>query len=318
MLTLRGAPALSESRLSKLQQRLSSKVGCSVELYAEFTHFAELSQPLSDEESAVLDRLLRYGPALPEHDPKGELLLVVPRPGTLSPWSTKATDIAHNCNLAKVIRLERGTAYYLITEAPLTDEEAALAATVLHDRMTESVFSQMSDAETLFVHAEPQPYQSVDVVSGGQSALEKANGELGLALSEDEMAYLVESFQSLKRNPTDIELMMFAQANSEHCRHKIFNADWVIDGKSQEHSLFKMIRNTTECSPENVLSAYSDNAAVMAGYDGERFIPDAENHSYGYTQEPIHILMKVETHNHPTAISPFPGAATGSGYEIRD
>jgi len=319
MLTLRGAPALSESRLNKLQQRLSLKVGRTVEVYAEFIHFAELSQPLDDEASAVLDRLLRYGPTLPEHDPLGELLLVVPRPGTLSPWSTKATDIAHNCNLENVIRLERGTAYYLVAEgASLTGEEKMLAASVLHDRMTESIFSQMSDAETLFVHAEPQPYQTVDVMSGGQAALNKANGDLGLALSDDEMAYLVESFQSLGRNPTDIELMMFAQANSEHCRHKIFNADWVIDGENQEHSLFKMIRNTTECSPENVLSAYSDNAAVMAGYEGERFIPEAENNSYGYNQEPIHILMKVETHNHPTAISPDPGAATGSGGEIRD
>ncbi len=319
MLILRGAPALSESRLEKLQQRLCESIGRGIELYAEFTHFAELSQSLDTAESAVLDRLLRYGPKLPEHDPQGQLLLVVPRPGTLSPWSTKATDIAHNCNLEKISRLERGTAYYLLAEGgDLTEGEWELAARVLHDRMTEAVLNQMDDAAALFVHAQPQPYQTVDVLSGGRSALQKANGELGLALSEDEMDYLVESFQSLKRNPTDIELMMFAQANSEHCRHKIFNADWVIDGERQERSLFKMIRNTTECSPENVLSAYSDNAAVMAGYEGERFIPDADNHSYGYNQEPIHILMKVETHNHPTAISPDPGAATGSGGEIRD
>jgi len=319
MLILRGAPALSESRLKKLQQRLCESTGHNVELYAEFTHFAELSQALTDAESAVLDHLLRYGPKLPEHDPEGQLLLVVPRPGTLSPWSTKATDIAHNCNLSKVVRLERGTAYYLSTkEAELSDDELRLAAGVLYDRMTEAVFNQMEDSEALFNHAEPKPYRSVDVIMGGAGALQQANKELGLALSKDEVEYLVESFQSLGRNPTDIELMMFAQANSEHCRHKIFNADWVIDGKRQERSLFKMIRNTTECSPDNVLSAYSDNAAVMAGFEGERFIPGPDSHTYGYNQEPIHILMKVETHNHPTAISPDPGAATGSGGEIRD
>jgi len=319
MLTLRGAPALSASRLRKLQQRLCESVGREVELYAEFIHFAELTQPLDKKEEAVLDRLLRYGPKLPEHDLQGQLLLVVPRPGTLSPWSTKATDIAHNCNLEKVVRLERGIAYYLLADGgAMTESEWEKASSTLYDRMTEAVLTQMDDAETLFVHAQPQPYQTVDVLSGGQTALRTANGELGLALSEDEMNYLVDSFQTLKRNPTDIELMMFAQANSEHCRHKIFNADWVIDGERQERSLFNMIRNTTECSPDNVLSAYSDNAAVMAGYEGERFIPDADDHSYGYNQEPIHILMKVETHNHPTAISPDPGAATGSGGEIRD
>lgn len=319
MLILRGAPALSESRLNKLQQRLCDRIGRNVQLYAEFSHFAELSQTLNEEESRVLDRLLRYGPTLAEHDPEGQLLLVVPRPGTLSPWSTKATDIAHNCNLNKVVRLERGTAFYLSAEGEsLSDEALSSAAEVFCDRMTEVVFNQLDEAASLFMHAEPKPFQSVDVISGGSAALSKANSELGLALSVDEIEYLVESFQSLDRNPTDIELMMFAQANSEHCRHKIFNADWVIDGERQERSLFNMIRNTTECSPANVLSAYSDNAAVMAGFEGERFIPDSESHSYGYTQEPIHILMKVETHNHPTAISPDPGAATGSGGEIRD
>ncbi|PLY13941.1 MAG: phosphoribosylformylglycinamidine synthase [Sedimenticola sp.] len=318
MLSLRGAPALSDFRLKKLEQRLQDAVGRAVSVYAEFMHFAELEQSLDFDEEAILERLLRYGPRLSVHQPEGELVLVVPRPGTISPWSTKATDIAHNCGLSKVARLERGIAYYLSTDSLLSDSEKQAAITVLRDRMTESVYSDINDAETLFQHAEPRPFSTVDVVGGGRPALERANLELGLALSDDEIDYLVESFQALKRNPTDVELMMFAQANSEHCRHKIFNADWIIDGKPQDKSLFKMIRNTTEQSPQNVLSAYKDNAAVMTGFEGERFITDPTDHAYGYSRENIHILMKVETHNHPTAISPNPGAATGSGGEIRD
>jgi len=320
MLILRGAPALSKFRLLKLEQRLSSELGQRVNLYAEFTHFAELEQSLSQDEQAVLEKVLRYGPHLTEHEPRGSMILVVPRPGTISPWSTKATDIAHNCGLQKIDRLERGVAYYLELEngSELGDGDVTRAAHALHDRMTESVFFDLDDAACLFSHAEPNPASSVDVMDGGKPALEKANVDLGLALSSDEIDYLVESFQGLGRNPMDIELMMFAQANSEHCRHKIFNADWVIDGEAQERSLFKMIRNTTESSPDNVLSAYSDNAAVMSGHAGERFYPDPESKRYGYSSEPIHILMKVETHNHPTAISPYPGAATGSGGEIRD
>ena len=322
MLILRGAPALSKFRLQKLEQRLSSELSHKVNIYAEFVHFAELEQSLSSDEQEVLDRVLRYGPHLAEHEPKGSMFLVVPRPGTISPWSTKATDIAHNCGLHKIERLERGIAYYLASDvssgAGLGEEEMTKAAQVLHDRMTESVFYDLNDAACLFSHAEPNPATSVDVIGGGKPALEKANVDLGLALSPGEIDYLVESFQALGRNPMDIELMMFAQANSEHCRHKIFNADWVIDGAAQEKSLFKMIRNTTEHSPENVLSAYSDNAAVMSGHSGERFFPDPETKKYSYSSEPINILMKVETHNHPTAISPDPGAATGSGGEIRD
>jgi len=317
MLTLRGAPALSDFRLQKLSSRIAQATGLRLNVYAEFMHFAELSSDLSDTQGQVLNRVLRYGPALPEHDPSGQLVLVVPRPGTISPWSSKATDIAHNCGLAAVQRIERGIAYYL--EGPLlgTEQLAAVSAQ-LHDRMTEVVFHQMHMAEALFVHAEPQPLTSVDVIAGGRSALVKANGELGLALSEDEIDYLVDSFTELGRNPNDGELMMFAQANSEHCRHKIFNADWIIDGEVQMNSLFRMIRNTTECSPENVLSAYKDNAAVMSGHEGLRFFPQPDNAVYGVHEEDIHILMKVETHNHPTAISPDPGAATGSGGEIRD
>jgi phosphoribosylformylglycinamidine synthase len=322
MLILRGAPALSQFRLQKLERRLSSALGHQVNAYAEFVHFAELEQSLNDEEYEVLEKVLRYGPHLAEHEPQGSLFLVVPRPGTISPWSTKATDIAHNCGLEKIERLERGIAYYLAVDpdsgAGLNEDELSGATEVLHDRMTEAVFFDLEDAACLFTHAEPRPATSVDVMGNGRPALERANLDLGLALSPDEIDYLVESFQGLGRNPLDIELMMFAQANSEHCRHKIFNADWVIDGETREHSLFGMIRNTTEKSPDNVLSAYKDNAAVMSGHEGARFYPDPETRAYGYSREPIHILMKVETHNHPTAISPDPGAATGSGGEIRD
>jgi phosphoribosylformylglycinamidine synthase len=323
MLTLRGAPALSEFRSSKLAQRLTKAVGRTVSVYAEYMHFAVLSQGLEPEEQEVLDRVLRYGPAIPAHEPSGSLVLVTPRPGTISPWSSKATDIAHNCGLGKIERIERGIAYYLGGEgsgegAALGSHELTLAQAALHDRMTQAVFSDLADAEALFRAAQPKPFISVDVLAGGRDALRRANGELGLALSEDEIDYLVESFQSLGRNPSDVELMMFAQANSEHCRHKIFNADWIIDGRNQDSSLFKMIRHTTDSSPDNVLSAYKDNAAVMTGHEGYRFFPDPASGVYGEHDEDIHILMKVETHNHPTAISPDPGAATGSGGEIRD
>ncbi len=319
MLILRGAPALSDFRLKKLARRLETLLGRPISVYAEFMHFAELSQPLDAAEGEVLQQLLRYGPQLSEHDPEGSLLLVVPRPGTISPWSTKATDIAHHCGLQKIERLERGMAYYLQLEGgELSNGENRVLAALLHDRMTEVVLAGMDEADCLFSHAEPKPFTRVDLLEGGRPALERANGELGLALSDDEIDYLLESFQGLGRNPSDVELMMFAQANSEHCRHKIFNADWIIDGEPQQRSLFKMIRNTTDCSPDGVLSAYKDNAAVMAGPRAERFLPDPKDGVYGFGEEEIHILMKVETHNHPTAISPDPGAATGSGGEIRD
>lgn len=315
----RGAPALSEFRLSKLGRRISGKLGKEVEIYAEFIHLEELDAALSSDEQGVLDRLLQYGPALATHDPEGSEIYVVPRAGTISPWSSKSTDIAHNCGLDSVIRLERGIVYYLsVAQQSLDASELGEAAALLHDRMTESVFYDRAETEAVFAQAEPRPHIRVDVMQNGREALVAANGELGLALSDDEIDYLVESFQTLSRNPTDVELMMFAQANSEHCRHKIFNADWVIDGQSQDRSLFKMIRNTTEHSPDGVLSAYSDNAAVIRGNDAYRFYPDPESAVYGEHNEPVHILMKVETHNHPTAISPDPGAATGSGGEIRD
>ena len=319
MLTLHGAPALSAFRLKKLEQRLAETLGTSVRLYIEFIYFADLEQSLTDSEMRLLERLLRYGPNLPEHKPLGTLLLVLPRPGTISPWSSKATDIAHNCGLLKILRLERGLAVYLNPESGrLSDKQLSAAACVLHDRMTQTIIFDPDDAASLFMHEQPAPMHHVDLIRGGRSALEQANTSLGLALSNDEIDYLEQSFQGLGRNPTDVELMMFAQANSEHCRHKIFNASWIIDSHKQERSLFRMIRNTTTHSPDNILSAYKDNAAVIYGHTGERFFPDPDSHVYGYNREKIHILMKVETHNHPTAISPDPGAATGSGGEIRD
>lgn len=319
MLILRGAPALSDFRLQKLTRRLGDNLNAPVELAADYVHFADIDQPLDDREMSILNRLLRYGPAMLSHQPEGTLLLAVPRPGTLSPWSSKATDIAHHCGLTQILRLERGIAYSLkVSGQTLSDEQFKLAAGLLHDRMTEVVLNDLEDATCLFNRAEPKPYLQVDVLGGGKPALTAANLELGLALSDDEIDYLVDSFQALQRNPTDVELMMFAQANSEHCRHKIFNADWVIDGEAQSHSLFKMIRNTTDCSPDDVLSAYKDNAAVISGHKAERFVLDPQSQVYGFGREDVHILMKVETHNHPTAISPDPGAATGSGGEIRD
>lgn len=316
MLILRGAPALSAFRHGKLLEQLSQKVPAVSGLYAEFAHFAEVDGELSADQQHVLARLLKYGPSVPVQEPNGRLFLVMPRFGTISPWSSKASDIAHNCGLENVKRLERGTAFYVSGE--LSEAEVATVAELLHDRMTQIVLGQLEQAAGLFSHAEPKPLTAIDILGGGRGALEKANVELGLALAEDEIDYLVTSFQGLKRNPHDIELMMFAQANSEHCRHKIFNASWDIDGQSQEKSLFGMIKNTYQMHSEGVLSAYKDNASVIVGSTAGRFFPNPETRQYGAVQEPVHILMKVETHNHPTAIAPFPGAATGSGGEIRD
>lgn len=316
--TLRGAPALSDFRTKKLLSQCALLNLPITDIYAEYTHFAHLSCKLSAQELGVLQQLLKYGPTIEVHQVQGELLLVTPRPGTISPWSSKATDIANNCGLNKVERLERGIAYYVQTSVSLsTDQQQSLNA-LLHDRMMDVVYHNMESINQLFTSAEPAPLKSVDILAGGRTALVQANTELGLALADDEIDYLLEGFSKLKRNPNDIELCMFAQANSEHCRHKIFNADWTIDGVHQEKSLFSMIRNTHELNSDYVLSAYSDNAAVMTGSKGGRFFPDPQSNIYGYNHEDIQILMKVETHNHPTAISPYPGAATGSGGEIRD
>lgn len=313
---LRGSPALSAFRITKLLARFQDAHLPVSDIYAEYVHFADVSAPLSADEKARLQRLLKYGPSLAEHTPEGRLILVTPRPGTISPWSSKATDIAHNCDLPQVLRLERGLAFYV--QAPqLTEAQWGQLASLLHDRMMEIVLSELSQAEQLFAHHQPSPLQSVDILGEGREALDKANRKLGLALADDEIDYLLAAFEKLGRNPNDIELYMFAQANSEHCRHKIFNADWIIDGEQQPKSLFKMIKNTFEKTPDHVLSAYKDNAAVMEGSQVGRFYADAKQ-GYDFHQEETHILMKVETHNHPTAISPWPGAATGSGGEIRD
>ena len=326
MLIFRGAPALSEFRKQKLLSSLKAIEPCIEGVYAEFVHFVEADGDLSDVDLKTLKALLSYGPHIngsrtngPQTDnenPEGEMLLVLPRPGTISPWSSKATDITHNAGLASVIRLERGIAYYL--QGSIIKEHHQQVEALLYDRMVEAVFTDVSDAEKLFSHHEPEPMTHIDTLKKGKPALEQANITLGLALADDEIDYLLASFTELGRNPTDVELMMFAQANSEHCRHKIFNASWTLDGKDQDVSLFGMIRNTHEQGGENVLSAYDDNASVITGSEAGRFFPDPENKVYGYTQEPIHILMKVETHNHPTAIAPFSGAGTGSGGEIRD
>ncbi|OZY85994.1 phosphoribosylformylglycinamidine synthase [Cellvibrio mixtus] len=317
MLILRGAPALSSFRTQKLLTTLQQRVPAVTGVSSEFVHFANLSALLSAEQQQVLQQLLTYGPKVEgevNHD--GELFLVVPRLGTISPWASKATDIAKNTGLDAVKRVERGVAYYVQGAISATDRAAIIA--VLHDRMVETVFDSLDAAAQIFTTQEPAPQTSVDILGGGRAALVAANKSLGLALAEDEIDYLVDAFQTLGRNPVDVELMMFAQANSEHCRHKIFNASWTIDGVEQERSLFKMIKNTNEVGGEDVLSAYADNAAVVVGHEAGRFYPNPETKAYEYHQEPIHLLMKVETHNHPTAISPFSGAGTGSGGEIRD
>lgn len=315
MLILRGAPALSEFRVNKILARCKQSQLPVTNVYAEYAHFADLTSPLSVDEQTKLEKLLTYGPTIAEHTPAGTLVLVTPRPGTISPWASKATDIAHNCGLKQVHRVERGIAYYI--EGELTTEQLAQVTALLHDRMTEATHTELAAAAQLFRNDSPREMSSVDILGGGREALAAANVEQGFALADDEIDYLVENFKKLGRNPNDIELFMFAQANSEHCRHKIFNADWTIDGIEQPKSLFKMIKNTFEHNPENVLSAYKDNAAVMKGSKAGRFFPNAQG-EYAYHQEDIEILMKVETHNHPTAIAPFSGAATGSGGEIRD
>jgi len=319
MLILRGSPALSGFRTEKLLASLRARSPNLERVYAEFVHFADVGGTLDKVERDRLDALLHYGPPPADRPLDSAVLIVVPRAGTLSPWSSKATDILHNCGLSKIRRVERGTAWWLERPdgAPLSAVEAETLKPLLHDRMTQAVIGRMSEAERLFEQREPAPLRTIALGRDGRKALRAANAEMGLALNDGEIDYLVEAFAALKRDPTDVELMMFAQANSEHCRHKIFNAEWNLDGRRQKESLFDMIRATHAHAPGRVLSAYRDNAAVMAGFNASRFLPSADG-LYEYRPEDVHILMKVETHNHPTAISPFPGAATGSGGEIRD
>lgn len=329
-----GGNALSSFRAQQLLTALVAIHPKITGIDARFVHLVATEAAPTAEQAQRLAALLTYG------DPyagagEGVALVVTPRMGTISPWASKATDIARNCGL-DVFRVERITEYRvqlksgLLGGAPaLSDEQTAQIAALLHDRMTESVFATRAEAEQLFTTLAAQPMEFVDVLQGGRAALEVANKQWGLALADDEIDYLVNAFNGLQRNPTDVELMMFAQANSEHCRHKIFNASFIIDGVAQDKSLFGMIRNTEALSPQHTVVAYSDNASIMEGHTVERFVAqfDAKlaanagaNSAPSYQKKTAvnHVLMKVETHNHPTAISPFPGASTGAGGEIRD
>ncbi len=307
---------MSTFRLDKRLRVLKRRDERVMALAARYTYWVRLSAPLSGEHRQRLDALLLSGELPAALPPKAHLLYVMPRPGTISPWSSKATDIARACDLADVRRIERGICYAVGLRGTAAD--AGHLAPLLHDRMTETVFDSGEAARQLFAEHRPALLGIVPLEPDAHRALALANRSLGLALSDDEIDYLAAHYERLGRDPTDAELMMFAQANSEHCRHKIFNADWVIDGEATGRRLFGMIRSTTEANPHGVLSAYADNAAVMEGPVGLRLMPDAGSREYRYAEEPVHILMKVETHNHPTAISPFPGAATGAGGEIRD
>lgn len=308
-----GLPAHSAYRLTQLSTQLS-QYGRILGVKTQSVYFVEAHSPLSESELTQLRQVLN-ATAEDLNTSIEPQCVVTPRPGTISPWSSKATDIMHTCGLTQIKRIEKGVAYFL---KGIDSANVNLFLPALYDRMTSVAWTQMQDIETLFAQHQPKPLAEVDILQGGKAALEQANRDLGLALSDDEIDYLVDNFVRLQRNPSDAELMMFAQANSEHCRHKIFNADWTIDGEDKSNSLFGMIRNTFQKNAHGVLSAYSDNAAVMTGPLATRFFPDANSAQYGYSAEPVHVQIKVETHNHPTAISPFPGAATGSGGEIRD
>lgn len=320
MLELPGQSALSDFRLRKLTAALQAQEPRVKSVAARFCYFIDenAATPPGAEQLSRLKALLLSGEPAGSLGKSSRKLYVLPRPGTISPWSSKATDIARACGLDFVNRIERGTCYGIEFRAGGADADTTALAALLYDRMTETVVEESSAAAALFEHHEPDPLTRVPLLAGGRAALATANVELGLALADDEIEYLLASYTELGRDPTDAELMMFAQANSEHCRHKIFNADWVIDGERQDKKLFGMIRSTTAASPAGVISAYSDNAAVIEGWQGRRLMPTAAGRDYRYYDEAVHILMKVETHNHPTAISPFPGAATGSGGEIRD
>ena len=318
MLELAGQPALSDFRLAKLLDALQRADERVKSVDARYCYFVAVNGALSAEHTKRLKALLLAGDKAGRLGKGSRKIFVLPRPGTISPWSSKATDIALACGLTTVDRIERGVCYGLKFKGQVGDEAVRSLDALLHDRMTEALFNNGEDAAALFEEHEPAPVSTVSILDGGRQELAKANDDLGLALADDEIDYLVQNYKLLERDPTDAELMMFAQANSEHCRHKIFNAEWVIDGEPKVERLFGMIRSTTEASPEGVISAYADNAAVIEGWPGLRLMPENTSREYHYSDEPVHILMKVETHNHPTAISPFPGAATGSGGEIRD
>jgi phosphoribosylformylglycinamidine synthase len=317
MLKLPGFCALSNFRINRLISQLQAIEPSIDSLTTQFIHFVDVADDLSDSELSLLKELLSYGGREAVPRLSGERLLVLPRSGTISPWSSKATEIAQRCGLYSVKRIERGIEYSIAASGSLSDAVKKRLSSLLYDRMTQTVCFGAIDSG-FFAEHQPKPLQTVDILGQGREALIAANTQLGMALSEDEIDYLVASFITLDRNPTDVELMMFAQANSEHCRHKIFNASWTIDGVEQAQSLFAMIRNTSAKSPKGILTAYSDNSSVVGGANTQVFIRNQMTGEYSYTEEASHLLMKVETHNHPTAISPFPGAATGSGGEIRD
>jgi phosphoribosylformylglycinamidine synthase len=319
MFSLLGAPALSQFRLDQLLRSLQAVDARVLGLSCRHVHFVDTGASLDEREFTLLGKLLRYGPRAASGPDRGVQVLVTPRVGTVSPWSSKATDIAQVCGLTRVRRLERGTLYFIDAASDLSHPDLARLGTLLHDRMTESVWlGEDAAPKGLFQSDAARPLRVVTLGADGHGALARANADWGLALSADEIDYLVTAFQKLGRDPTDVELMMFAQANSEHCRHKIFNAEFIVDGVPQSASLFAMIRATYAANPRGVLSAYRDNAAVIEGAVAVRFFPQPESLRYHGVREPVDILIKVETHNHPTAISPFPGAATGSGGEIRD
>ena len=316
ILTLRGAKALSPFRLEKILSTLKAAEPGIQSVECGFIHFVETTHALSAHEQVVLEKLLTYGgPVAPAGT--GEFFLVIPRIGTISPWASKATDIVHNCGLEGIKRIERGSGFYIESSGAHNDSARERIMRVIHDPMTETVRSTLAGANELFIAQPPQSLSMVPVTTGGKTALVQANIEMGLALSIDEIDYLFDYFHRIARDPTDVELMMFAQANSEHCRHKIFNATWTIDGQVKDKSLFGMITNTHTLSPQGTIVAYSDNSSVMQGTRIERFYPDS-NGAFAFHRTETHILMKVETHNHPTAIAPWPGAATGAGGEIRD
>ena len=319
ILFLRGERALSGFRVEKLLQKAAALGLPEAEIRSEYWYFADCAEGLDAADAEKLEALLagQVASELPQSSGSLHLFLITPRIGTISPWASKATEIAKNCGFTQIRRIERGMAVWL--SGSLSEAQKQQWAALLHDRMTESVLPDFQAAAKLFAHLEAQTFDTVDVLSGGRAALEKANTDLGLALSPDEIDYLLDNYQALKRNPSDVELMMFAQANSEHCRHKIFNADFILNGEKQPKSLFRMIRDTHEAAPAGTVVAYKDNASVIEGAKIARFYPDAAaNQGYRFHEEDTHILMKVETHNHPTAIAPFAGAATGAGGEIRD
>ncbi len=319
MLALLGSTALSHFRQTQLIDKINQLEISLPTFSAHFAYFADVTAEFNAADTQRLAQILEDQTALPlleiELAASHSYVLVTPRIGTQSPWSTKATDIAHNCDIKTLLRIERGILYRF--DAPVTPADLKTFGAFVSDKMTESVLLDYQHATELFDHSEPKPLENIDILGAGKSALIQANTTLGLALSDDEIDYLFTHYNTFNQNPTDAELTMFAQANSEHCRHKIFNAHWIIDGTPQDISLFGMIKNTYHHMQDGILSAYHDNCAVIEGYTTKTLLVDGTQ-KYTYITEPSHITIKVETHNHPTAIAPFAGAATGAGGEIRD